>query len=250
MPDNKDPFYVGYLPLPTALKSKVRAFIALGLLGAVAMAFVIAPRQQNPGDGQWDTSTKFAIEGHLTVDPYPILYVADPESPFGSRAVLLVSAMKFGAKEQVAAFDGKKVRAEGHFITRGGRGIFEVSKDEGAVVVLSDESTRPRQESLGEHTLVGEITDSKCFLGVMKPGFGKTHRACAVRCISGGIPPIFVTRDDAGTATVYLLTDTNHGAVNEAILPFVSEPVEISGKLERHGDLLVYAIDPTQVVRK
>ena len=31
-----------------------------------------------------------------------------------------------------------------------------------------------------------------CFLGVMKPGRSKPHRACAVRCISGGIPPFKV----------------------------------------------------------
>ena len=250
MSETKDPFYVGYLPLPTTLKSMVRVFIAAGVFGAIAMAFVIAPQQQDPGTGQWDTSTTFAIEGHLSVKPYPIVYVDDPKSTFASRAVILVSGMKFGAAEQTAAFDGKRVRAKGHFITRQGRGVFELSGDEDAVVVLSDESTEPRVESLGEHELVGEITDSKCFLGVMKPGFGKTHRACAVRCISGGIPPIFVTRDEAGKATIYLLTDGERGAINEAVLPYVSEPVEVRGRLERHGDLLVYAIDPDRIARQ
>ncbi|MFT5288865.1 MAG: hypothetical protein ACI8QS_000475 [Planctomycetota bacterium] len=250
MSNTKDPFYVGYLPLPGAFHSIVRAFIVAGALGAIAMAFFIAPGQQDPGVGQWDTSTTFTIEGHLSVNPYPVVYVDDPESAFGSRAVLLVSSLKFGATKETAAFDGKRVRARGNFITRQGRGMFELSGAEDAVVVISEGSTEPRVESLGEHELIGEITDSKCFLGVMKPGFGKTHRACAVRCISGGIPPIFTTRDDSGEATFYLLTGPDHSAVNEAVLPFVSEPVELRGQLERHGDLLVYVIDPADIERK
>lgn len=27
----------------------------------------------------------------------------------------------------------------------------------------------------------------------MKPGEGKAHRACAIRCIAGGIPPVSTT---------------------------------------------------------
>ena len=61
---------------------------------------------------------------------------------------------------------------------------------------------------------------------------------------------MFVTRDKAGNGTCYLMTDTLQGAVNEAVLPFVSEPVELRGQLERRGDLLVYAIDPRAIVRK
>ena len=248
MSDSKEPFYIGYLPLPASLKATVVMFIAIGLLGAIAMAFVIAPQQQDPGPGKWDTATLFAIEGRLSLDPYPLVYVEDPESPFGSRAVILVSQLKFGAQEQASGFDGKQVRAEGNFISRNGHAVFELKAGE-AIVDLGNEPTELQSEVLGEFGLVGEITDSKCFLGLMKPGFGKTHRACAVRCISGGIPPIFVTRDDAGEETIYLLTDTEHRAINEEVLPFVSEPVALQGRIERHGDILVYAIDPGQIER-
>ncbi len=250
MPDHSDPFYVGYLPLPSTLGPFVKALIALGVLGAVVMAGILAMGQRDPGPGQWDDSSTFTIEGHLSVNPYPLVFVDDPESPFGTRAVILVGGMKFGAAEQAAVFAGSRVRAKGQFISRRGRGVFELSGDDDALVAISDQSDPPGVVSLGEHSLVGEITDSKCFLGVMKPGFGKTHRACAVRCISGGIPPIFVTRDEAGEATVYLLADASGGAVNGAVIPYVSEPVELVGTLERHGDLLVYAIDSRQIVRR
>ena len=45
-------------------------------------------------------------------------------------------------------------------------------------------------------TLKGEIIDPKCYLGAMKPGGGKTHKACAMRCIAGGIPRRQTGHDD------------------------------------------------------
>jgi hypothetical protein len=250
MPETKDPFYVGYLPLPTTLRPFVRALVGACVLGAVALALVIAPRQQDVGSGKWDTSMVFAIEGHLSATPYPIVFVDDPRSTAGARAVLLVSSMKFGALKRTEDLNGTRVRAKGHFITRRGRGVFELTDGDDAVTVLDEQSTAPPIEQLGEHTLTGEITDAKCYLGVMKPGFGKTHRACAVRCISGGIPPLFITRDDTGKATAYVLADGNCGPINEDVLPYVSEPVALHGRLERHGDLLVFAIDPASIVRR
>jgi hypothetical protein len=60
----------------------------------------------------------------------------------------------------------------------------------------------------------------------------------------------FITRDVEGKATVYLLTDADHGAINDGVLSYVSEPVELAGRLKRNGDLLVYAIDPSKIVRR
>lgn len=250
MSSREDAFYVGYLPLPKAMAPFVKLLIAGVMVAAMAMAFVVASIQQDPGSGVWDTSQVYAIEGHLSVEPYPIVYVEDPASASGARGVLLVSSLKYGAGERTAAMNGKRVRAQGNFITREGRGLFELIDGEEAVVVIDEDSSAPIVEAFGEHALVGEIMDSKCYLGVMKPGFGKTHRACAVRCIAGGITPLFVTRDVQGKATNYVLTSTEYGAVNEAVLPYVAEAVELSGNLERRGDLLFFAVDMASIVRK
>ena len=43
----------------------------------------------------------------------------------------------------------------------------------------------------------GEIVDPKCFFGVMKPGEGKPHKDCAIRCILGGIPPVLKVTDES-----------------------------------------------------
>ena len=76
--------------------------------------------------------------------------------------------------------------------------------------------------------LRGEIIDPKCFAGAMKPGEGKPHKACAVLCLRGGIPPMFLT--DAGT--LHVLVDTNGGALVgsalEEIIPYVGDRVEIN----------------------
>ena len=98
--------------------------------------------------------------------------------------------------------------------------------------------------SLGRRTFIGEIVDSKCFLGVMNPGQLKPHRACAVRCISGGVPPVLLVRQTDGTARYLLLVAPDGQPVNQRVLDLVAEPVEITGEVERQGELLVLRADP------
>ncbi len=245
----EDPFYVGYLPLPISLKRFVMLFAGIWILGMVGFAALLASKQQDPGSGVSDTSTTRLVEGYLTVDPYPLLHVSDPDSPSGTRSILLVSTFKFGASKRVAEFADQNVEVTGHFIRRKGRAAFELVNEE-AIRHTDNQQTAPSITAMGDVSLVGEITDSKCFLGVMKPGFGKTHRACAVRCIAGGIPPILVTRDQSGKATVFLLTDSRGGPVNELVLPYVAESVEIKGSLEVRGDMPVIKIDTDGILRK
>jgi len=99
-------------------------------------------------------------------------------------------------------------------------------------------------------TLKGEIIDPKCYLGAMKPGGGKTHKACAMLCISGGVPPMLVTRDANEQETFYLLTTDQGGVANELVLPFVGDRVEVAGRLEEHGDLLLLRIVRDGLVQK
>ncbi len=98
---------------------------------------------------------------------------------------------------------------------------------------------------LGKQTLVGEIVDSKCFLGVMNPGQLTPHRACAIRCISGGVPPVLLVRQQDGPAIYLLLVSVEGKPVNKQVLDLVAEPVEITGDVERQGELLILRADPT-----
>jgi len=106
-------------------------------------------------------------------------------------------------------------------------------------------TSAPQTISLGKQTLVGEIVDSKCFLGVMNPGQLTPHRACAIRCISGGVPPVLLVRQKDGPAAYLLLVSTDGKPVNKAVLNLVAEPVEITGEVQRQGELLILRADPS-----
>ena len=97
---------------------------------------------------------------------------------------------------------------------------------------------------LGRQTLVGEIVDSKCYLGVMNPGQLTPHRACAIRCISGGIPPILLVRQTNGSALHFLLVSSDGRPVNKEVLAMVAEPVQITGEVVRQGEFLILRADP------
>jgi len=62
-------------------------------------------------------------------------------------------------------------------------------------------------------------------LGVMNPGDGIVHRACANLCIRGGIPPIFVFQDSGGQVHYTLLHTSSGERLRTDILPFVGRPV-------------------------
>jgi hypothetical protein len=94
-----------------------------------------------------------------------------------------------------------------------------------------------RLELVDEVTLSGEIVDSKCYLGVMKPGRDKPHRACASLCIRGGVPPILVVEDARGDRDHYFLIDADGEPIGGELLDLVAEPVRVSGRVYRLGDL-------------
>ena len=95
-------------------------------------------------------------------------------------------------------------------------------------------------KDLGLAELSGEIVDSKCFLGVMNPGSGKVHRDCAARCVSGGVPPIFVSSD----GRQFLLVDTQGRAVRgDALRDFIAEPIRLTGRIFQVNDQAFLQLD-------
>src|SRR5258705_9622370 len=107
----------------------------------------------------------------------------------------------------------------------------------------------PQAMPIGIQTFVGEIVDSKCFLGVMNPGQLPPNRACAIRCISGGVPPVLLVRQKDGPAIYLLLVSADGNPVNKQVLDVVAESVEITGDVERQGDLLILRADPASYRR-
>jgi hypothetical protein len=60
------------------------------------------------------------------------------------------------------------------------------------------------------------------------------HRDCAVRCISGGIPPALLVRDAAGHAMTLLLA-----GIQPRLLDHIAEPVTLHGRLVRSEGRLI-----------
>jgi hypothetical protein len=103
---------------------------------------------------------------------------------------------------------------------------------------------------LGSVSLVGEIVDTKCHFGVMNPGSGKVHRDCAVRCISGGIPPGLLVRDRDGKLQTILLAGADGRELHREIVDYAAEPVRVHGTLVRSAGFLVLRADSSDITRE
>lgn len=242
MPDARDDFYVGYLPeAPPALGRWLRKTIALILLATLTTGGVLVSSMRPFGDGRFDFGVVEEYTGYLTAKPVPTL-VFPWEQPEGEASAfdlyqrhhaLLVAPFKFGADELISEHVGRAVRLKGTWIERDGTAMIEVLP--GTIESLDEEIAAPAGElALGKFTFRGEIVDSKCYLGVMKPGNLKPHRACATNCIRGGVPPVLLVRSERGPV-YYLLVDVDGSPVNDRILDLVAEPIEVTGEVVGYG---------------
>jgi hypothetical protein len=231
---DSDDFFVGYLPTPGPLRNLLRGAAASLVALAALAAGVIASRQRDPGNGVWEADSH-VFSGVLINRPYPML-----QRPDGTT-LLLVGEGKVG----IDAKEGG-IRATGTIIRRGNLTLLEVQKLERAQVVTSSPPAFQQGAALTFH---GEIIDPKCFAGAMKPGTGKTHKACAALCLRGGIPPAFVT--DAGE--VFVLTNGSGHALAgqdlDPILAHAGEVVTLTATPARVGDVRMLAIDPARPLR-
>ena len=120
----RDPFYVGYLPLPKAIKRFIVPWLVGNLVLAVGIAGVVASQHREPGDGVWDTGALFTAPGQLVKEPYPML-VTD------KGTYLLVEQGKIGAQTRLKGFTaGGFYDVSGYLIERDGRHLLVVKRQE------------------------------------------------------------------------------------------------------------------------
>jgi hypothetical protein len=242
-------FYVGYLPkAPAKLGRLLRAVSALLLFTAAGSAVTITMLQNPFAASAFEFGKPRGFEGVIEADPYPALLVQRPGQANGTVSrYLLVAEGKHGAASQAIAFDGKSVNLKGTLIFRDNQTMIEVVTDSITSASASGQS-HVTVADLGPFDLTGEIVDSKCYLGVMNPANGKVHHDCAVRCLSGGIPPIFAVNDFRGVAATFVLADSNRKALpREALLKVVARRVHIHGRVSRVGDTLLLEAEPSAI---
>ena len=251
-----DEFYIGWeAKAGPATGRTTRKIVSLLLAVVLFIPTVLAISQRLIGASVFEWGNLKTFAGVLQTQPYPHLLVPRPgiaDSQRSFSTYYLVAPWKFGLdRGAITSLDGKSVSLKGTLIYRGNQTMIE-TKPEWIVPSTNDQqcarSDAPYQ-SLGKQTLVGEIVDSKCFLGVMNPGQLTPHRACATRCISGGVPPVLLVRQKAGPPIYLLLVSADGKPVNKQVLDLVAEPVEITGEVERQGELLILRADPSTYQR-
>ena len=252
LPDTE--FYIGWQKeAPPEFAHTVRRYLlAIGIVIPL-LAFLIVRYQTGFSTGAFEFGTTTELGGTFLRDPFPFLCVANGTDVQGKpvfQNILLVAPGKFGfdhIEGASALKNGQAVKLGGFLVYHDGKTALEVHTIENnAPNTAAQQSVH---HSFGAVTLRGEITDPKCMLGVMKPGAGKPHRDCAVRCIAGGIPPVLKVANAAGETEYYLLAGPHGETLNDCLLDFVADGIQVSGRLEQQDDWLVLYADPASLRR-
>jgi hypothetical protein len=242
-----DEFYIGYEPqTPSGLARRIRPLVMGVALGALLLSAGMVYTQGRFGAGVFEFGRLRAFEGHLVEHPYPALRVTTGEG--GEAAIYwLVGQGKHGAADLVRGRDGHKVRVYGSLIQRDGESMIEVAGGATIATNTTRASASEPLHALHPITIQGEIVDSKCHLGVMKPGEGPTHRDCAVRCLLGDIPPMFVPHDGRELGRVSLVSADGRAFVEASA--WAGKPVLIRGTLLQRGSQTFLAAKSVHALR-
>jgi hypothetical protein len=251
---DRDEFFIGYdPPLPSGLSTFITRVVMAGTAGLVLGAAVIAAGHVRLDGGAFEFGRPRSTTGTIVTRPYPAL-VEDEDARHPDRArpwTLLVAPGKHGADALVRGLDGMRVTLEGTRIERAGMRMMELQpgsfgREGDAVARLAAPQAAAGAQAV---TLRGEIVDSKCFLGVMTPGDGRTHSACASLCLRGGIPPALLVRDRAGRSMVYLLEDSKGESLSSQAADVAGEPVDLRGAIGQRGSWRILRTDPSTWTR-
>jgi nitrite reductase/ring-hydroxylating ferredoxin subunit/DMSO/TMAO reductase YedYZ heme-binding membrane subunit len=251
----QDEFYVGYFPqAPPGIGRFLRRTASLAASGALGAGLALGSLQGPLGGGDFEFGRERTFAGTLLESPVSMLL-----PPAGKDALILVGFGKSSIPDWARGHRGGEVRFKGSLIHRGETAMVEMndpgsfeapggagedSSAANAAVIHPPEAPEP---PAGVFTLTGELVDSKCWLGVMRPSTGKVHRACAVRCLSGGVPPALLVHREGEADRIVLLA----GAAGRSA-PFnpqwAGRTVRATGTLESLRGLQILRSDRIELV--
>jgi len=247
-----DEFYIGYHPAaPKVTSSFMRRSISAAVVLFLFIAGVLVTAQKQFTNTEFEYGIDTKLSGVLVRTPVPHLQISLGEVSGGDKlfqSVLLVGSGKRGLDELLKKFPAEAfVTLKGFLIYGDGKALLQVndandiSFSESKVTNVKSKEAASRD---GGHVVVeGEITDPKCYFGVMKPGEGKPHRSCAIRCISGGIPPVLKTN----SSDYFLLLNENMQPLNNDVLPIVGDQVKLDGEMTVLDDWKILKIDSRKI---
>ena len=223
--------------------------VVLVIAGAVMLALL----QKQFSTSSFEFGQVTEVKGVYQHFPVPSIKVVSHQDVFGRVTYItmpLVGYGKFGAegviaeleKEKNTTLDKKQVVFKGALLYSDGKILLQIDKNDKPLIAVTDANEKdivPAKKQLGTVQLTGEILDPKCYFGVMKPGHGKPHRDCAVRCIAGGINPVFWTKNEKGETSYYLILDENGEKMNDAVKDYVAEPVSLTANAVQYDDWII-----------
>lgn len=243
------PFFVGYLPVPQALRVFVWAVGLALVFGAGIAGYLVGAAQDDPGSAAYRFDYgRQTVSGVVELTPAPVLHVSQgTEAIPAGRTLMLSGQGKNGAIARASELGGRTAQASGILLERGDLIMLQLTGGQRGLAGNKETADLPAPRSLGRWRLAGEICDGKCLSGAMRPGRGLSHRACANLCISGGIPAVFVSSQPVEGHEFFLIAGTDGASLDPALLNHVAQYISAEGEIALHGDLPVLTIDPASV---
>lgn len=249
----KDDFYIGWSDeAPKSYSGKAKKFFFVALLSMVLVGVLFVTNQRGYIDSVYDYGVIQEFSGYLVKDPIWGLRV---EEDGKIKTIPLVGFGKMGPESTLMKMmethelkEGTMVTLRGMIFHYQGKYWMELTEGENSLVSSGTQTMLDREISMaGYMELEGEIVDPKCFFGVMNPAVKAVHRSCAIRCISGGMPPVLAIRENGAFVDYYFLHGKSMESIAQSLLPYVGVPVKISGEVAMYDDWKSLTIDPANL---
>ncbi|NNU17021.1 hypothetical protein HK107_11885 [Parvularcula sp. ZS-1/3] len=243
---DKDDFFIGWSAETPKADRRFFMLAGLGLLaGTGGAAALIGGAQDGGGPGTWDQGDIQEWRGIASALPYPTLRTRDTDGKI--KTAFLSCLNKCTPELRINQYRDGEVVIRGSAIRRGEH-LMIATEDSGAWISqasgsLPDQLALPEEEALGSAELRGEILDTKCWFGAMRPSSGKVHKACASLCIRSGLPPAFYVKPLREQERLLIITDRRGAPVSQDVLPYVADRMRLSGDVVRKGDVLYLRTD-------
>ena len=256
---SQEDFYIGWKEDGQNDHNRMtRRIVGIMCLLVLLLLSIIAVQQKPFNDHVFELGKLTQVTGVYFDKPVPILYADEGILPEGtSRDVLLIGYGKSGAegiidqiKSKVGKISGLRLTLEGTLIYGDGKTLLELTRKEDSFIQEYYGKRSQERNLMGEDvTMNGEILDPKCYFGVMKPGEGKVHKSCAIRCISGGIPPVFrqQTLDSERPYVYYILLGEDGKKINKEVLQHVGEDISVQGRTGKFINWDILYINPSDI---
>ena len=261
----KEDFYIGWMPkAPVSFTSWIKKYLLVLLPIIIVLGVLLAVSQKKFGTGNFEFGTLTEVKGIYSATPVPNLKVMNGKDIWGNENYITVPLIGYGKhgadgiiadleKEKNTTLSGKEVTLKGTLLYNDGKLLMQIDGNDKPllnIAATSNGNIAPKTKDLGAIDVKGEIVDPKCFFGVMKPGEGKPHKDCAIRCILGGMPPVLKVTGDEGKQNYYLIVGANGEKMNEAVKDFVASPVELHAKAVQYDDWIVLYVNENNGIER